>query len=68
MIFYKPNIWVKEHFQSFSKERLEANPPKVRFHESMSKAMLETYKHLNKKVELRKGTAKEIVLKHGASL
>ena len=38
VIFYKPNIWVKE--QSFSKERLEANPPIVRFHDSMSKAML----------------------------
>ena len=50
-------------FQSFSKERLEANPPKVRFHDSMSKAMLKTFKHMNKKVELRKGTGKEIVLK-----
>ena len=50
-------------FQSFSKERLEANPPKVRFHDSMSKAMLKTFKHMNKKVELRKGTVKEIVLK-----
>ena len=29
----------------------------------MSKAMLKTFKHMNKKVELRKGTAKEIVLK-----
>ena len=50
-------------FQSFSKKRPEANPPKVRFHDSMSKAMLKTFKHMNKKVELRKGTVKEIVLK-----
>ena len=55
-------------FQSFSKERLEANPPKVRFHESMSKAVLKTYKHINKKVELRKGNAKEIVLKADRAL
>ena len=55
-------------FQSFSKERLEANPPKVRFHDSMSKAMLKTFKHMNKKVELRKGTAKEIVLKADRAL
>ena len=34
----------------------------------MSKAMLKTYKHLNKKVELRKGTAKEIVLKADCAL
>ena len=43
-------------FQSFIKERLEANPPKVRFHDSMSKAMLKTFKHMNKKVEFRKRT------------
>jgi len=49
-------------FQSFNKERLEANPPKVSFHDSMSKAMLKTFKHMNKKLELRKRTAKEIVL------
>ena len=55
-------------FQSFSKERLEANPPKVRFHDSMSNAMLKTFKHMNKKVELRKGTAKEIVLKADRAL
>ena len=55
-------------FQSFSKERLEANPPKVRFHYSMSKAMLKTFKHMEKKVELRKGTAKEIVLKADSTL
>ena len=55
-------------FQSFSKERLEANPPKVKFHDSMSNAMLKTFKHMNKKVELRKGTAKEIVLKADRAL
>ena len=55
-------------FQSFSKERLEANPPKVIFHDSMSKAMLKTFKHMNKKAELRKMTAKEIVLKADCAL
>ena len=55
-------------FQSFSKERLEAIPPKVRFHYSMSKAILKTFKHMDKKVELRKGTAKEIVLKADRTL
>ena len=55
-------------FQNFSKESLEANPPKVRFHDSMSKTMLKTFKHMNKKVELRKGTAKEIVLKADRAL
>ena len=34
----------------------------------MSKAMLKTYKLINKKVELRKGTAKEILLKADRAL
>ena len=55
-------------FQGFSEERLEANPPKVRFHDSMSKAVRKTFEHMNKKVELRKGTAKEIVLKADRAL
>ena len=55
-------------FQSFSKKRLEANPLKIRFHDSMSKAILKTFKHMNKKVELRKETAKEIVLKADRTL
>ena len=49
-------------YRSFSRERLEANHPKVRFRDMMSKAKLKTFSHMNKKVELRKGTAKEIVL------
>ena len=63
MIFYKPNIWVKEHSKVLARKGWRQNPPKVRFHDSMSKAMLKTFKHMNKKVELRKGTVKEIVLK-----
>ena len=54
--------------RSFSKERLEANPPKVRFHDTVSKTKLKTFSHMNKKVELRKGTTKEIVLKADRAL
>ena len=55
-------------YRSFSKERLEANPPKVKFHDTMSKTKLKTFSHMNKKVELRKGTTKEIVLKADRAL
>ena len=55
-------------FQGFSEERLKANPPKVRFHDSMSKAVRKTFEHMNKKLELRKGTAKEIVLEADRAL
>ena len=58
-------------YRKFSEERLEANPPKVEFHNTTSKAKLKklkTFSHMNKKVELRKGTAKEIVLKADCAL
>ena len=50
-------------FQSFSKERLEANS----FHDSMSKAMLKTFKH-KQEYGAPKRTAKEIVLKADRTL
>ena len=55
-------------YRKFSEERLEANPPKVKFHNTTSKAKVKTFSHMNKKVELRKGTAKEIVLKADCAL
>ena len=35
-------------YRKFSEERLEANPPKVRFQDTMSKAKLKTFSHMNK--------------------
>ena len=54
-------------YRKFSEERLEANPPKVRFHDTVSKAKLKTFSHMNKS-GARKGTAKEIVLKADLAL
>ena len=34
-------------YRKFSEERLEANPPKVRFQDAMSKAKLKTFSHMN---------------------
>ena len=48
----------------FSEERLEANPPKVKFQDTLKKAKL----YMNKKVELRKGTARHIVLNEDRAL
>ena len=59
---------MKEHSKVLARKGWRLYPPKVRFHESMSEAMLKTFKHINKKVELRKGTAKEIVLKADRAL
>ena len=35
-------------YRTFSEERMEANPPKVRFHDTLSKAKLKTFSHMNK--------------------
>ena len=50
-------------YRRFSEERLEANPPKVKFHDTLKKAKQKTFSDMNKKVELRKGTTRQIVLK-----
>ena len=56
-------------YRKFSEERLEANPPKVKISRYNVKGKeLKTFSHMNKKVELRKGTAKEIVLKADCAL
>ena len=34
-------------YRKFSEERLQANLPKVRFHDTMSKAKLKTFGHIN---------------------
>ena len=38
----------KRVYRKFSEERLEVNPPKVRFRDKMSKAKLKTFSHINK--------------------
>ena len=48
-------------YRIFSKDRLEANPPKVRFHYTMSKAKLKTFSAISKKVELQKEPPKRLL-------
>ena len=49
-------------------QRLEANPPKVKFHDSLKKSKLQTFSELNKEVKVKSKTAKEIVLKADRAL
>jgi len=53
---YKPKIWAKQPTEFLARKRLETISLKVRFHDTMSKAKLETFSHINKKMEFRKGT------------
>ena len=38
-------------YKAFCEKRLSSNPPKVKFHNTISTAMLKTFTHLNKKTE-----------------
>ncbi|KAK3751112.1 hypothetical protein QZH41_016239, partial [Actinostola sp. cb2023] len=55
-------------YRTFSEQRLESNPAKINFHGKMTKAKLKTFSDLNKKMKLRQGTAKEIILKADRAL
>ena len=55
-------------YRTFSKKRLEPYPPKIKFHDTVSKLKLKTFSHLNKKVQLQKGNANEIVFKNDHAL
>lgn len=67
-ISFKPKNMGEKAYRRFSKDRLESNPPKVRFHDTLTKAKLKTFSHMSKKVKFRKGTVKEIVLKADRTL
>ena len=54
--------------QEFRVQRLEANPPKVKLHDSLKKSKLQTFSELNKKVEVKSKTAKGIMLKADRAL
>jgi len=53
---YEPKIWAKPPTEFLVGKRLETIPLKMTFHDTMSKAKLETFSHINKKMEFRKGT------------
>ena len=50
-------------YRCFSEQRLESNPPKVKFFDTMKKANLKTFSHLSKKMEVQKGTTNEIIVR-----
>ena len=55
-------------YQTFRKDRLQSDPPKVKFHEKMTKLKLKTFCDLSKKVEVHKGTSKEVIIKADRAL
>jgi len=50
-------------YKTFSKDRLESNPPKMKFHDKITKLKLKTFGDLSKKMKVQRGTSKEVVIK-----
>lgn len=50
-------------YRCFSQQRLESNPAKEKFFDTMKKVNLKTFAHLSKKMEVQKGTTNEIIVR-----
>ena len=55
-------------YEIFRVERLESQPPQTKFHDTIPKAKLQTFTDLNKKVQVKSRTSKEIILKADRNL
>ena len=55
-------------YKTFCKDRLESDPPKVKFHDKMTKLKLKTFGDLSKKMKVHKGTSKEVIIKADRAL
>lgn len=53
----------KEAYKTFREQRLQSDPPKVKFHDKLKKLKMKTFSHQNKKVTIKNGTNQEVILK-----
>ncbi|KAK3753762.1 hypothetical protein QZH41_016442, partial [Actinostola sp. cb2023] len=51
----------EEAYEAFREQRLESNPPKVKFHDTITKAKLKTFTHQNKKITVKAGATSDRV-------
>ena len=54
--------------ETFSKDRLESDPSKVKFHVKMTKFQLKTFGDLSKKMKVQSGKSKEVIIKADRAL
>lgn len=55
-------------YETFKKERLESDPPIIKFHDRLPKLKLKTFADANKKKHVRSGTGKELILRTTTAL
>ena len=53
----------EELYKAFREQRLECDPPNVKFHDTVKKAKLKTFADLNKKIKVELSSNQEVVLK-----
>ncbi|KAI8496434.1 hypothetical protein Bbelb_257330 [Branchiostoma belcheri] len=53
----------QEAFRAFQAQRLESDPPQVKFNDKLTKAKLKTFSDLNKRIVAKTGKNKEVILK-----
>lgn len=55
-------------YKTFSEDRLESDPPKLKFNDKMTKLKLKTFGDLSKKMKIQRGTGKEMIIKADRAL
>ena len=53
----------EEAYKAFREQRLECDPPNVKFHDTLKKAKLKTFTDLNRKIKVKASNNQEVVLK-----
>lgn len=53
----------EEAYKTFREQRLQSDPPKVKFHDKLKKLKMKTFSHLNKTVTIKNGRNQEVILK-----
>lgn len=58
----------EQAYKEFKEQRLESNPPALKFHDKMTKQKLKTFSDMKKKKGITKASGKEVVLKADRNL
>ena len=57
------DVMVENAFKTFGQERLESNPPKVKFNDPMKKLKLKAFADLFTKLKISRAAGKEVIIK-----
>ena len=55
-------------YKTFSKDRLESDPPKLKFHDTITKLKIKPFGDLSKKIKVQSGMSKEVIIRADRAL